>query len=84
MTLDWKEAVEKYSHYWVQEKGGFLCPFHNKIVQQCYTDHSRGGLDDGEFRIVTINACNLCGDPDWNLGRRLRELNEKRKKEAEQ
>lgn len=84
MVLDWKEAIEKYSHYWVQEKGGFWCPIAKQIVQQCYTDHHRGGLDDGGFRIVTINACHLCGDPDFRVGRNLRALNEKRKKEAEQ
>ena len=83
MTLGWREATERYAHYWIQEKGGFWCPIAKQIVQQCYTDHSRGGLDDGEFRIVTINACHLCGDPDFRVGRNLRALNEKRKKEAE-
>ena len=78
MKYNWEEAVEKYAHRWITNKG-FLCPFHNEIVQQCYTDHSRGGYDAGEFRIIHTNACRLCGDPNFSVRGRLRELNEKRK-----
>ena len=79
MRHDWEEAVEKYAHSWIQEKGGFLCPFTNEIVEQCYTDHTRGGYDEGQFRIVSINACVKCGDPNFSVMGRLKELNEQRK-----
>lgn len=81
MTLDWQEAVEKYAHDWKQELGGFWCPVTKQVVQHCYTDHSKGGYDEGEFRIVCFNTCNACGDPDYTVAGALRELNERRKKE---
>jgi len=82
MTLDWKEATEKWAHYWVKE-GGYYCPVSKQIVRQTYTDHHRGGLDDdGEFRVVSFNSCCHCGDAKFSVARSLRALNEKRKREA--
>ena len=83
MRHDWEEAVEKYAHRWIQKKDGWLCPFTNEIVEQCYTDHSRGGWDEGEFRIIHINACVKCGDPNFSVMGRLKALNEERRAKAE-
>jgi hypothetical protein len=80
--MKWEDAVKKWAH--VQVKDGWLCPIAKKRVTQTYTDHSRGGYDNGSFRIVDYNACSLCGDPNFTVGGYLRRLNEQRKKEIEE
>ena len=78
--MNWEDAVKKWTHVRVQ--GGWLCPIAKREVTQLYTDHSRGGYDNGAFRIVDFNACSLCGDSNFTVGGYLHRLNEQRKKEA--
>ena len=81
--IDYETLFKQRYHKIVD--AGWMCPITGKIVTQLYTDSQfLGVMSDGTIRVVGNNSCKHCGDPNFSVGGRLRELNEKRKAEAEQ